>query len=59
MINQQVYLNMVSPVEVDGSVTLLLLVVGGELVTGAERNKPIRDKMVKLFVTGEEPQPIG
>lgn len=51
---------MVSPVEVDGSVTLLLVVVvGGELVTGAERNKPIRDKLIKLIVTSEEPKPIG
>lgn len=34
---------MVSPVEVDGSITLLLVVIGG-LVTGAENKNPIRDR---------------
>lgn len=49
LINQQVYVNVVSPVEVGGSVTRLVVVVGGELVTGAERNKPIRENMIQLI----------
>lgn len=41
---------MVSPVEVDDSVTLLLVVIGG-LVTGAENKDPIRDKMRNILST--------
>lgn len=48
LINQQVYVNVVSPVEVGGSVTRLVVVVEGELVTGAERNESIRENMIKL-----------
>lgn len=42
-------MNVVSPVEVGGSVTRLVVVVEGELVTGAERNESIRENMIKLI----------
>lgn len=40
-ISQQGYLKIGSPVEVDGAVTVMPAVVGGDTLTGAERNKPV------------------